>query len=140
MQPKILLRIAAAAITLFALGHTVGGMILFESHGPEEDALLAQLAAYRFDMMGTMRSHADFYEGEGWYLSATLIMLIVLTWQLSNAVVDNPKLVGRMALVIATFFAVSAALCAKFFFGMPLLMSLVAALACGAAWWRLRGA
>lgn len=140
MQPKTLLRIAVGAITLFALGHTVGGMILFESHGPEEDALLAQLAAYRFDIMGSMRSHAEFYEGEGWYLSATLILLIALVWQLSNVVAESPQLVRRMSLLIAIFFAVSAGLCAKFFFIMPLAMSVIAALALGATWWRLRGA
>jgi hypothetical protein len=140
MQPKILLRIAAVAITLFALGHTLGGMIFAESRGPEEEALMAALAAFRFDVMGSMRSHHDFYVGEGWYLSAALVAMIAVCWQLSSSARESPALVSRLSLVLALFFAASAALSAAFFFAAPLVTSLVASAACGAAWWRLRGA
>ena len=97
MTPKVLLRIAAAAITLFELGHTLGGMIFAESHGPEEDTLLAALATYRFDVMGSMRSHYEFYVGEGWYLSATLATMIALCIILSNAAQESPALVRRQS-------------------------------------------
>ena len=140
MQPRILLRIAAVAIAIFELGHTLGGMILAKSRGPDEDALLGSLAAYRFDVMGSMRSHHDFYLGEGWYLSAALATMIVMCWQLSNSTAESPALVRRLSLVIAVFFAASAALCAAFFFAAPLATSVIASAACGAAWWRLRSA
>ncbi len=140
MQPKILLRIAAFAILLFELGHTLGGMIFAESRGPEEDALMASLAAFRFDVMGSMRSHHDFYVGEGWYLSAALAAMLVICWQLSRSTLESPVLVGRLSLVMAVFFASSAALSAAFFFVAPLVTSVVASAACGAAWWRLRSA
>ena len=139
MTPKILLRIAAIAIGIFELGHTVGGMLLGKSRGPTEDALLAALAEYRFDVMGSTRSHHDFYVGEGWYLSAALAVMIVMCWQLSNASQESPALAGRLSLVIAVFFAISTALCAVFFFAAPLATSFIASVACGAAWWRLRG-
>jgi hypothetical protein len=140
VQPKILLRIAAAASLVFALGHTFGGMIFAQSHGPEEDELLASLAAYHFDIMGSSRSHQDFYRGEGWYLSAALAALIVICWLLSSATLESPGLVRRLSLVLAVFFATSAGLCAAFFFAAPLAMSVIASLACAAAWWRLRDA
>jgi len=140
MQPRILLRIAAAAVAVFDLGHTVGGMILGKSRGAEEDALMALLANYRFDVMGSSRSHRDFYLGEGWYLSAALTTMIVMCWLLSNSASESPVLVGRLALVIAAFFAISAALCGLFFFAAPLVMSGIAAAACAGAWWRLRKA
>lgn len=138
MQPKTLLRVAAVAIALFDLGHTLGGMILAPSHGPEEDAVLASLAAYKFDVMGTMRSHADFYDGGGWYLTAILTALVVMVWQLSNAVGASPALVRRLTVVLALFFVASVGLCAKFFFAAPLALSAVAAVALGAAALRLR--
>ena len=50
---RILLRIAAFAIAVFELGHTLGGMVLGKSHGSDEDALMASLATYRFDVMGS---------------------------------------------------------------------------------------
>jgi hypothetical protein len=140
MQPRILLRIAAAAIAVFDLGHTLGGMVFGKSRGPEEVALFGLLAAYRFDVMGSSRSHFDFYRGEGWYLSAALTAMLVMCWLLSNATTDNPVLVGRLSLLIALFFAISAALCGLFFFAAPLVMSAVASAACAAAWWRLLSA
>jgi hypothetical protein len=140
MSPKALLRIAAIAIGLFDLGHTVGGMILAPSHGPEEDALMASLAAYKFDMTGSMRSHADFYAGEGWYLSAVLTALLVITWMLSSATLEATGLVKKLSVVLALFFAVSAALCFKFFFIAPLTMSIIAAVSFAAAAARPRAA
>jgi hypothetical protein len=138
MTPKILLRVAALAAALFALGHTLGGMIFAKSHGPDGEAVLAALGAYRFDMMGFSRSHLDFYVGEGWFLTATLAALIVMCWLLSNATAESPALVGRLSLVIGVFFAVGAGLSGAFFFMAPLVMCSVAALACGTVWWKLR--
>jgi hypothetical protein len=140
MTPKILLRIAAVAIAIFELGHTVGGMILGKSRGPTEDVLMAALASFHFDAMGSTRSHYDFYRGEGWYLSATLAVMIAMCWLLSSAAADSPVLVRRVSLVIALFFATSVALCAIFFFAAPLAMSALASAACAAAYFRLRSA
>ena len=129
MQPQILLRIAAIAIAIFELGHTVGGMVFARSRGPDEDALMAALAAYHFEVMGSTRSHHDFYVGEGWYLSAALAAMIVMCWLLSNSTAESPALVRRLSLVIAAFFFVA-----------PLATSAIASAACGAASWRLRSA
>jgi hypothetical protein len=140
MQPRLLLRIAAGAILVFDLGHTLGGMVFGKSRGVEEDTLLGLLGAYHFDVMGSSRSHHDFYVGEGWYLSATLTAMIVICWVLSNSTTESSALVRRVSLVVALFFAISTALCAVFFFAAPMVASAVASAACGAAWWRLRDA
>ena len=136
----MLLRIAAVAIAVFEIGHTLGGMVLGKSRGPDEDAIMASLATYRFDVMGSSRSHYDFYRGEGWYLAAALAAMAVMCWLLSNSAADSPALVRRLSLVIAVFFATSAALCAVFFFAAPLVLSVIASATCGVAWWRLRDA
>jgi hypothetical protein len=134
----ILLRIAAIAIAVFELGHTLGGMVLGKSRGPDEDALMVSLATYRFEVMGSSRSHHDFYRGEGWSQSAALAAMVVMCWLLSNSTAESPALVRRASLVIAIFFAASAILCAVFFFAAPLVLSVIASATCGAAWWRLR--
>ena len=79
MAPKILLRLASVFLSIFFLGHTLGGMVFGKTRGPEEDAVLGALGAYRFQIMGFTRSHHDFYVGEGWYLSLALLVVIVLT-------------------------------------------------------------
>jgi hypothetical protein len=137
MKPKVLLRIAAGAILLFDLGHTLGGMILAPSHGPEEDELLAKLGAYTMDVMGSTRSHLDFYDGSGWYLSLTLTALLAITWLMSSAVDESPQLVKRLAVVLALWFGISAALCVVYFFAAPLVTSVIACAALTAAALRL---
>jgi uncharacterized membrane protein len=137
MQPKILLRIAAAASAFIALGHTFGAMLAAVSHGPEEDALLKALATFTFDIAGSTRSHWDFYRGEGWYLSLTMVTFTIVLWSLSNAVAESPALVRRLAFVSTLFFAVATALCARYFFIAPLACSAIATIACGVAWLRL---
>ena len=134
MQPKLLLRIAAVAAGIIDLGHTAGAMLNPVSHGAEEDVVKAAFAAYRFEIMGRMRSHMDFYVGQGWYVSATMTFMLVLCWVLSSAVAESPKLVRTLSLTVAIFFAVSIALCVKYFFIAPLSMSVVAAIASGAAY------
>jgi hypothetical protein len=140
MTAKVFLRIAAGAITIFELGHTLGGMIFTKSNGVEDDIVIEALKAYRVDMPGNTRSHYDFYIGEGWYLSATLATMIAVCWLLSSAATESPALVRRLSLVISLFFAGSVVLCAVFFFPAPLVMSAIASSGCAAAWWRLKSA
>ena len=108
------------------------------THGPQEDALYKAMAALTFDVMGSTRSHWDFYRGEGWYLSLTKGTFAVLLWSMSNAVSESPALVRRLTGVCTLFFAITVGLCARWFFAAPLVCSIVAMLACAGAWFRLK--
>jgi hypothetical protein len=125
MSPTLAYRIAAGFLGFFALAHT-GGM-LAPTRGAEEDAALAALAAFRFDMMGATRSHFDFYRGEGWYLTLAVAAMAATSWQLGAVVRDQPALARRLIWVPAIFSVVSGALCVVYFFPAPLVCSWVAA-------------
>ncbi len=138
MGPKWLLRTAAILLGIFFLGHTVGGMLLGKSRGFAEDAVLGALRTYHFELMGFERSHMDFYTGEGWYLSLTLAVLIIIIWQLSNAAAQSPALVRGLLIPLTLFCAGSTALCVMYFFTAPIVASALSTVVLAAAWLRLR--
>ena len=129
MSPRLTLRIAGASLSFLFLGHTVGGMLLAKSHGAEEDKLLASLAAYEFDIMGFTRSHADFYRGEGWYLSLAVFCVAALCFQLASLSTEQPALVRRLVWLPLVFTIGSTLLSATYFFAAPLAASVVALVA-----------
>ncbi|MDQ8165742.1 MAG: hypothetical protein P3A28_08330 [Gemmatimonadota bacterium] len=127
-SPTLWYRIAAIAYAIFTFGHTAGaasGAI----RGPEEEAVLKQLGAYTFDVMGATRSHLDFYEGLGWLLSLNLMLLTVLCWQLGALHRANRLWAMRLgaAVCLATFGI--AWLSWRDFFIAPAMLSTAAALA-----------
>lgn len=140
MTPRTLFRIATVLLGVFFFGHTVGGMLMPTSHGPEEDAALAGLAAYRFNVMGFERSHAEFYRGEGFYLSLAIALFAAMCIQLGSLSVEQPRLALRLAWLPAAFCLGSTLLCITYFFTAPLMMSGLAFLAIVAAMLRLRSA
>jgi len=137
MSERLLLRIAAFAMGFVAFGHTVGGMMLAKSHGRGEDVVLAALRSYHFDVMGVSRSHADFYAGEGWFLSIALIAMTLLCWQLGSIVDEHRKLVWRLILGPLAYAVVGVWLCMKYFFPAPLAGMTVAAISLAVCFLRL---
>lgn len=129
MTAKVPLRAASVFLTIFGFGHTVGGMLMPTSHGPEEDAALAALAAYKFNTMGFVRSHADFYRGEGFYLSLAVFLFAAMCWQLGSLSVEHPQIARRMLWLPASFSLGSTLLCVTYFFTAPLVASALAFLA-----------
>lgn len=140
MTPKTSCRIAAACFAFICLAHTMGGMLFPVARGEEESNVLGLLASYRFEIMGFTRSHADFYRGEGFYLSLSMALFAALAWQLGTLADEQPATARRL-LPIATAFAFgSTALCALYFFAAPLVFSAVATIALLGASARLPGA
>jgi hypothetical protein len=140
MSSRLTLRIAGVALSILFLGHTVGGMLFATSHGPEEDKLLEALRAYHFEIMGFSRSHADFYRGEGWYLSLAVFVVAGLCFQLASLTSEQPALVRRLMWLPLVFALGSTALCALYFFTAPLVASAVALVACALAFAKLPSA
>lgn len=138
MTPKLLLRIAAGSLVFLALGHTVGAMMFPVSRGPEEVAAFAALAAFRFDMMGFQRSNMDFFLGEGWFLSLSVIVFIALLLQVASLSDTHPDVARRLIPALFVFCGGSTVLCALYFFTAPLVTSVIATVAVAGAGWMLR--
>ncbi len=136
MSPRALLRVALGGLVFFAFGHTMG-MLDTTSRGPVEAAALGALRAFKFDVMGVQRSHMQFYDGFGWYLTVTLVMLTGMVWQLSRLVEAHPGLVRSLLVGPILFSVASVGLCVGWFFPAPLVASLVVLVGLAGAWWKL---
>jgi hypothetical protein len=128
----IAIRIAQASTLLFALAHT-GGMLNTSFRDDAERHAMETLQAYVFPIMGVSRSHYDFYQGMGFSMSLFLIFCVALMqWTIPSLRADarsaRPILLG-----LSATFLVMAAMCVRWFFPAPLVLSLVTALAMGQA-------
>src|SRR5262252_7196595 len=89
MKQSILLRTASMLTLVFCAGHTYGSLNN-SSRGPEEAAVFMAMQAYPFNIMGFRRTHWDFYRGFSLLFSVTLLLLVVLLWQLGGLAKTDP--------------------------------------------------
>lgn len=79
MSARLVFRIAAVLLVLFAVGHTLG----FSQADPKwgVDALLASLRSTHFDADGFRRTWWDFYQATGYIAGLFYLFAAVLAWQ-----------------------------------------------------------
>jgi hypothetical protein len=82
MSARLVFRIAAVLLVLFAVGHTLG----FSQADPKwgVDALLAALRSAPFDADGFRRTWWDFYLASGYIAGLFYLFAAVLAWQLGG--------------------------------------------------------
>jgi hypothetical protein len=131
------IRIAQAATSVFALGHSLG-MLNTQFRDAHERAAIEGLQSYSFDIMGVSRTHWDFYQGMGWSLSLFLVFCVVVMQMCVRIARQQPALARPLLFVQSALFAVMTAFCALWFFPAPLVMSALAAIALAFAGLRLR--
>src|SRR5258708_8464267 len=78
MKASIFYRIAAVLLLLFEAGHTSG----FPWSDPQWGVDLRSMQSTHFYIMGFSRTSWDFYVGFGLFVSAFLLLAVVLAWQL----------------------------------------------------------
>ena len=123
MKAWIWLRILAAVLAFFTIGHTMG--MIKAPIGPQA-AVAETMSSVRFDVMGSDRSYWDFYRGFGLFLSMNLAVLGVLAWQLSGVSRHSPRLALPMTITLHIACVASAVLSWWFFFAAPISTSLAA--------------
>lgn len=137
MTPRLLLRLSTGLLILFFTGHALGSLAA-PSRGAAEDAVVASMQGYHFDIMGVTRSHWDFYQGLNHYLTAALVvfilMLVITTRLADRSPTDARPLVWALAMGQGLF----AALSWMYFFPAPAVMTTLATVLLGSAASRLR--
>jgi hypothetical protein len=125
MKPSIWLKILAGLLALFAIGHTLGTASPKAIHGPEEASLFQAMQNVHFPIMGFNRSHWEFYRGFALVISLQLVVMMAIAWQLSLIAKRNPRQALPMAITLQAGCIGLAVLAFMFFFGGPILMSLL---------------
>jgi hypothetical protein len=117
MKPSILLRVASVLTLIFCAGYTYG--LGLSSYDPEQAAVFMAMQTFPFSIMGSRRTHWEFYRGFSLLFSVTLLLLAVLLWQLAGLVKSNPA--GARPFVVSLFLAYLGftILCGRYFFIAP---------------------
>ena len=122
-----LMHVATGLLVLLLVGHTLG-TVSTQSRGPEEAAALAALAAVRFDVMGVTRSHADFYAGLGWSLSAAVVGFVWTSIVTTRLIRDRVGAGRVLAYGLATATALLSIVSWIWIFPVPAVITMLAAL------------
>jgi len=126
MRASTWLRALAVLLALFAVGHTLGTAFPRVTRGPAEASVFDGMQAFRFPILGFVRSHWDFYRGFAISVSILLAALAVLAWQVATLSRDHPR-EALPQVVILLFACLGLTLVSwRFFFAPPLIMASVA--------------
>src|SRR4051812_312802 len=133
MSARLVYRIAAGLLVLFAVGHTLG----FSQADPKWgiDALLTSLRAARFDADGFARTWWDFYLATGYIAGLFYLFAAVLAWQLGGL---SGAALARLRIATWAFalcFAAITAVSGLHLFLIPIAFSAAITLGLGAAAW-----
>ncbi len=133
MTPKILYRVAAILLVVFAGLHTFG----FAQIDPawQIDSLIAQMRQSTFVVMGQTRTYWEFYYGHGISVTVWQLLGAVAAWELGGTQASLPLI--RWGLV-ATMAAISW-ISWRYFFPAPLGFSLLVTVCLALAAWRSKG-
>ena len=126
---RLLYRIAAVLIFLFALGHSIG----YPWSDPQWGVDLHAVQSSHFNVLGSNRSYWDFYLGFGLFNSMFMLLAAVLAWQLGNLPAASARFMSWM---LALCFAAVTALSWMYFFIIPIVFSILITVCLLAAAWR----
>ncbi len=132
MKPWIWLRIAAVLQALGTVGHNLATLNP-PSRGPQEQAMFNAMQAFRCDVMGSNRSHWDFYRGYEFSITVSFLLLVVLIWQLSNLSRTEPRQALPLVVTILVGQILMAVVSWTYFFAGPGVMSVLISLCLVAA-------
>ena len=103
--------------------------------GPRETAVLADMNAAQFNVMGATRTYWDFYTGFGVTISLFLLLLAVLLWQLGGLERRQPGVTRPITAAFCTAFIVNAVIALEYFFLIPIITALAIALCLAVAFY-----
>src|SRR5689334_11081002 len=119
-------RTLAAILALFAAGHTLGTAAPHVTRGAGEASVFRVMQEFRFPIMGFERSYWDFYRGFALTISVQLAFMAVIAWQVGSVSRRDTRLALPMAVAVLVGCLGTAVISCLFFFGGPIVFSIVA--------------
>ena len=134
MKARILYRISAVLLLLFAAGHTFG----FRQSDPAwgVDTLLGLMRSLHFSVQGFSRSYWDLFVAAGFSVGVFYLFAAVLAWQLSGLPAETLAAMRGTAWAFAFCFAGITVVSWRYLFVVPIVFSAVVTLCLAAAAWR----
>jgi len=139
MSARLLYRIAAAVLVLFAMGHTFG-FLTFRPESADGLAVFNAMSSVHFDFNGAPRSYAEFYTGFGLMVTAYLLFCAILSWHLGSLAARQPKAIGVVAWAFVAVQLATLVFSVLYFFIVPAVLSAIIFVCLLWAAWQLRNA
>lgn len=139
MRARLLYRIAAVVLVLFAAGHTFG-FLTFRPVSAEGLAVYDAMNRVHFDFNGSPRSYGQFYTGFGLMVTAYLLFCALLGWRLGSLAASQPQAIGALAWAFVGVQLATLVFSVLYFFLVPVVMSAVILVCLLWAAWLLRNA
>lgn len=132
MNTILLLRIASVVALLFALGHT-SGHPWTPSGEPSAASIVEAMKSVSFDVMGSNRSYWEFYLGFGLSISVYMLAQAAFLWLLATLAKTQPASVRPFLAVLFASYAINGFFAWRYFFILPLVLSVVMVICLGLA-------
>ncbi len=133
-------RTLAVILALFAAGHTLGTAVPHVTRGAAEASVFRAMQGFRFPIMGFERSYWEFYRGFALTISVQLALMAVIAWQVGSLSESDPRQARRIGIALLLGCVGIAVISWSFFFGGPIVFSIVATVLAGVLVLRMRPA
>ena len=124
MHSSLLLRIASIIALLFAVGHSIGAPWTPVNEAAPASVVEA-MKSVSFDAMGSTRTYWDFYFGFGISISIYLLAQAAVLWLVASLARAYPDAARPFVVVLLVAYAANVYVTFKYFFVIPLVMSIV---------------
>ncbi|MBK6578982.1 MAG: hypothetical protein IPG17_22900 [Sandaracinaceae bacterium] len=126
MNPKLLHRVVALLLFLFALTHGLG-MLSDSGHGFVMDLVVFGMESAPVERLGVQRTMMDFHVGYGALFVVYLLFGSALSLELAGVSGEHPRTATRMALAHGVALGFVFLICLRYFFVAPTLLALLSA-------------
>ena len=136
MTSRVIYRIAAVLLLLFAAGHTLG----FRESDPTwgVDTLLGSMRSIHFDVQGFSRTYWDLFVAAGFSVGVFYLFAAALAWQLGGLPAETLAVMRVTVWALALCFAAITVLSWRYLFIVPIVFSMVITVCLIAAAWLSR--
>lgn len=124
-------RLAAYALVLYTLGHTLGAVVPTPAFGPESDAVVSMMKSVHVDAQGADCTWYGFYRGFGAFVSLFLAYSAFMAWYLGGKTVTERRAHAPLSWGLFLAFGASIVITAVWFFPAPQVFSTVVTLLLG---------
>jgi len=134
MKASTLFGIGALVLVLQATGHTLGGVIFYRAHTPAEEDVIRAMQASHVAVEGVTRSLWDFYYGWGLAVGLFNYVLAGVAWATGRLSRQPEGEIWPLTLLLVAGCLGQTLLCLRYFFALPVILTLLGAALCAAAW------
>jgi hypothetical protein len=116
----------AVILALFAAGHTLGTAAPHVTRGVAEADVFRAMQGFRFPVMGFERTYWEFYRGFALTISVQLALMAAVAWHLGSLGQRDARQALPLGIALLAGCAGMTVISWFFFFGGPIVFSLVA--------------